>query len=230
MSDDLYNKRIWELDFLRGIAVLSMIYFHLIYDLSEIAGLEVSYQTGLNHFSGRLAGWLFIIISGISCSFSRNNIRRGIRIIVYALLISIVTLIYDPDSVIIFGILHFLGASILLYSLFKNLPKYLLLFFSIVIFTAQYLVACIEPENNILAPLGVHNSSFSSGDYYPLIPYLAMFLIGIFLGKLLYKHKRSFFPSIKKDNFINYTGRHSLIIYMIHQPVLIMIITLIKYL
>ncbi|MCX6569388.1 MAG: heparan-alpha-glucosaminide N-acetyltransferase domain-containing protein, partial [Candidatus Aminicenantes bacterium] len=67
---------------------------------------------------------------------------------------------------------------------------------------------------------GLPSQSFSSLDYFPLIPWFGVFLIGVALGKSVYASKRSLLPWRMPPTFVNFAGRHSLIIYIVHQPVI----------
>ncbi len=228
MSRDIYTKRIWELDFLRGLAVIFMIYFHLIFDLNEIMRLPISYTTGFNYLSGRIAAYLFIIISGISCSFSRSNVKRGLKTLGCALAITLVSYFYNSQMTIYFGILHFFGVSFLLYPLINKVKIFLMPPFAMLFIIGRYLISNVVVKHNYFSPIGIYNYSFSSADYYPLIPYLGYFILGVFLGKVLYKNKRSVVPKLTEDNFLNFVGRHSLIVYLLHQPVILIVISIIQ--
>lgn len=92
------NKtRIWELDLVRGIALLLMIYFHIIYDLKEIYNFPVTYGSGVNFYIGKISAILFILVSGISVSLSRSNIKRALKVLIIALVITVVTHIYESS-------------------------------------------------------------------------------------------------------------------------------------
>ena len=225
---DKNKHRIWELDFFRGIALLLMIYFHVIFDLSDIFGYNVDYTVGLNKLAGRMAGILFILISGISCSLSRNNFKRALKILAVAIGISIITHVFDPNMGIKFGILHFLGLSILLYPLLRKLNGYLLAIIGTMILIAGNLITKINVTYDYLFILGITSNRFISADYYPLIPWLGIFIYGIILGEILYNEKKSIFRFQMKDNIIMWLGRNTLLIYIIHQPIIIFIIAAIK--
>jgi len=89
------KSRIWELDFLRGIALILMIYFHVIFDMKEFFDYPVSYSIGINYYIGKASAILFMLVSGISCSLSRSNIRRGLKVLGIALAITLVTHLYN---------------------------------------------------------------------------------------------------------------------------------------
>ena len=170
------TDRIWEIDFLRGIALILMIYFHLIYDLKEIYNFDIDYTSGFNAFTGRAAGTMFIFLSGISCTLSRSNIKRGLKILGLGLVITAATYFYDPDMVVVFGILHFLGSAILIYEVLKKLDAMVLAIIAVIIYSSGNLVGKIPMDSNILFFLGITSGNFISSDYYPLIPWLGLFL------------------------------------------------------
>jgi uncharacterized membrane protein len=229
-SRSISKKRIWELDFLRGIALLLMIYFHFVYDLKEIYGYKVEYSSGFNQLTGKAAGILFIFISGISCSLSRNNLKRGIRVLAVALMLSLATWLYSPKFVILFGILHFLAICMMLSIYFIKLKMYQLFGIGALILALATVVSKIRVSYNYLFIFGICSNKFVSADYYPLIPWLGIFLYGIAIGKLVYSRKRSIFTFNAGENFVSSMGRNTLICYLLHQPVIMGIITLVKYL
>jgi uncharacterized membrane protein len=227
-EDSRGKSRIWELDFLRGIALLLMIYFHIIFDMKDIYGYNVSYSEGFNYLTGRAAGILFILIAGISCTLSRNNIKRALRILALAMVITVVTHLYSAEMGIKFGVLHFLGLSILMYPLLNNLNEHLLAILGTVILVLGSYISRLNTNFDYLFILGITSKKFTSSDYYPLIPWLGIFIYGIILGKALYKEKRSAFNFQLKNDLISWLGRNTLYIYIIHQPVILIIIGLFK--
>lgn len=224
------RARIWELDFLRGIALILMIYFHVIFDLYEFYNVPVSYYSGINYYIGKTSAILFMLLSGISSSLSRSNIKRGLKILGIALVITLVSHLYNPDFGIKFGILHFLGICMLLYPLFSKLNKYLLILIGTGIIVLGRFISNISVANDYLFPFGIYSPTFVSSDYYPLIPWLGVFLYGIALGKFLYSKKQSIIPFEIDDNPVSIIGRHTLTVYLLHQPVILAILWLIFYL
>lgn len=218
--------RLWEIDFLRGIALILMIFFHVLFDLNEIYGFKISYNSGVYFYIGKLSVILFMLISAVSSSFTRNNTRRAGKFLLIAIIITVVSHSYDPRFGIKFGILHFLGISILLYPLFRDINKYILAVLgTIIIILGQYL-GNISVQHNYLFIFNLTGSSWVSADYYPLFPWFGVFLYGIALEKIFYQKKRSLLTSTPPENFITFTGQHTLLIYLIHQPVLLLIIGL----
>jgi len=220
------NVRIWEIDFLRGIAILLMGFSHLIYDLNVFFKLPVGYQEGIGYYTGKVAASLFILIAGLSCSLSRNNLKRGLVLIGLGLLITLVTSIAVPGSNIVFGILHFLGVSILADHFFRDLAAWKLITMGTFIIIAGPYVSGVNMPNNFLVPLGLFEKNFSSFDYYPLIPWFGLFLYGMALFKLKYREKKSLFNIDLSNNLIVWLGQRALLIYLVHQPVILGILYL----
>lgn len=230
MEQQINKKtRIWELDLLRGIALILMIYFHIIYDLKEFYNFPVNYESGINFFIGRISAILFMLLSGISSTLSKNNFKRGLKVTGIALLITIGTHIYDSGYGIKFGILHFLGISMLMYPIFDKVNKYFLLIIGAFIILVGNSVSAIDTTYNFLFPFGITGYGFVSSDYYPLFPWLGVFIFGISLGKFLYSKKQSLFNFSLKDNLISKIGQKTLHVYLIHQPAIIITLVLLKY-
>ncbi|HHW47169.1 MAG TPA: DUF1624 domain-containing protein [Clostridiaceae bacterium] len=228
MENKKSANRIWELDFLRGIALLLMIYFHVIYDLKDMWDYPVSYSSGINYYIGKLSAILFMIISGISCSLSRSNLKRGLKVFGIAMAITIVTHLYGSEFGIKFGILHFLGICMMMYPLFGKLKWYLLVLLGTAMIIAGLLLDGVSVNFDFLFPIGITSPNFSSSDYYPLLPWMGVFLYGNALAKILYAKKTSLFRFSIKPNIISWLGRNTLLIYVVHQPVIIAVIYIIR--
>jgi uncharacterized membrane protein len=225
------TKRVWEIDFSRGLALVLMVYFHVIYDMNEMYGYNINYESGLNRLAGRTAGVLFILISGVSCELSRNNLKRGLKILGFGLAITLFTCLAYPSFAILFGILHLIGTSIILYSLLLSKAKWhVQAAAGIAVIAAKTLVNRVSVMHNYLFFIGIYSPGFSSADYYPLVPWFGVFLLGAAAGKLLYKNKRSLLTETYRDNVINMAGRHTLLVYLVHQPIIILILEVISWL
>lgn len=232
--------RIWEIDFLRGLAIILMVGYHLLYDLGDFAGLEqfLGFTTDLTTPAWLLAqhffAGLFVILSGVSSNFSQNNFRRSLKYLAVALLITAASYVFDPESVILFGIIHCLGVSALLYGLFlKKATATTCLISGIIIAGLSALLPSahrvLAINTNWLLPLGLHRPDFASFDYFPLIPWLGIFLIGAALGRWLYPSRKSLLGRELSPNLFNWCGRHSLWIYLLHQPVILGILYILGY-
>jgi len=233
-------NRIWEIDFLRGLAIVLMVGYHLLYDLGDFVGIKkfLGFSTDLyspawliaqNFFAG-----LFVVLSGISSTFIRNNFRRFVKLAVVALLITAVTYLFDPASAILFGIIHCLAVSVLIYALaFQRTRPTITVVWGAVFLSGTLFMPALRKllvvKTNWLIPLGLFSPSFASLDYFPLIPWFGIFLIGTALGKWLYAQPKSLLRCQLPDNPINWCGRHSLLIYLIHQPLILAILYLLGY-
>lgn len=218
------SRRIWEIDAVRGIALVLMIVFHFLFDLREFYGFPVQYNSGVYYYIGKVSGILFILISAISCAFSFSNLRRAVKFLGVALAITIGTHLYNPAFGIRFGILHFLGTCILLYPLFRDLNKYVLALLGTMIIIVGRYFGGLSADNNYWFLFNLTSNTWVSADYYPLFPWLGVFLYGIALGKTLYHRKQSLVKWCPGSNFFGYIGRHTLLVYLAHQPLLLLFI------
>jgi uncharacterized membrane protein len=232
------SRRIWEIDFLRGLSIILVVGYHLLYDLGAFVGVErfLGFTTDLSSIAWRVAqnffAGLFIVLSGTSCSLTRSNTRRGLRLLAVALALTLVIYLiavwfhlFDPADTVIFGILHCLAVSMLLYgAVFEKASAAANALCGAAVIGLAALLPMLKKalviRSNWLIPFGLPSPSFSSLDYFPLIPWLGVFLIGAALGKSVYAPKKSLLPWRFPQTFVNAAGRHSLIIYIAHQPVI----------
>jgi len=221
------NNRVWEIDMLRGILVVFLIIFHTIYDLEFLYNIPIGYTTGFIYISGRIVATSFILVSGISTVFSRNSFKRGIIVFFTAMIITLGTYIFDKDFFVIFGILHLLSICMMVSPLLKKLSPLWLFIISILLASTYFVIPYINVTHNLFFMFGIHNGEFSSSDYYPILPWAWAFVLGIALGKIMYKEKKSIFKFSVRENPLNYLGRHSLWIYVFHQPVILLLLTVI---
>lgn len=223
------GQRVWEVDMLRGIGLFLMIYFHLIYDMKEIFHYSgVGYESGINYYIGKAAGILFIFASGVSCFLSGNNLKRALKILALALLISAATHLYNPNLGVKFGILHFLGVSIALSPVLMKTHPFILFAGGAGIIALKDYLDKFTVSHNYLFPLGITGPDFISSDFYPLIPWLGVFLFGLAAGKTLYPFKQSVFSFPVRRNILTTAGRHTLWVYLLHQPVIIAVMSLLQ--
>ena len=114
----MQQSRIPLIDEIRGGAILLMVIYHAGYDLVAIFGVPcpLFFSPGVNFLRDVMAG-SFILISGCTCRLSRSNLRRGTMTFGCGLLMTAVTALVIPDQLIVFGVLHCLGACMLLFAL-----------------------------------------------------------------------------------------------------------------
>ena len=224
-------ERIWEIDFLRGLAIILMVGYHLLFDLGEFRGVKrfLGFSTDLSSVAWSAAQYffagLFVILSGTSSTLSRSNVRRGLKLLAVSLAVTVATYIFDPSSAVYFGILQCLAFSMLVYgAAFKKAGPVVCAAWGALVIglgaALPILKRALAVRFDWLLPFGIHSPSFSSFDYFPLIPWLGIFLAGAALGKTAYAARRSLVPWRLPETFLNAAGRHSLLIYIVHQPVI----------
>ncbi len=223
--------RIWEIDFLRGVSIILMVCYHLLFDLGEFRGVKrfLGFSTDLSTTAWTIAqhffAVLFVVLSGASATLTRSNVRRGLRLLAVSLAVTAATYVFDPASAVWFGILQCLAVSMLLFGgLFEKARPAALAVWGSLIIAASAAVpaakAALAPRTDWLMPFGLTSPSFSSFDYFPLLPWLGVFLAGAALGRAVYAGKRSLLPGRWPATFVNWAGRRSLLIYLVHQPVI----------
>lgn len=222
------NKRILEIDVVRVIAIVLMIVFHLVYDLNEFLGINIDYLSGFWYYEGKLSALLFIFISGISSGFSRKTVRRGIKVLFYAMIITIVTYVIFPDEYIRFGILHFLGTAMIISTVLRKISNSFLILLAFLSVIAGSYIKKLSADTYLFLPLGAMYDGFYSMDYYPIFPYIAFYILGIVIYKKVYSLGKGFIYTRENYKVIRFLSKNSLGIYVLHQPILLIFIFLMK--
>lgn len=241
------KQRIWEIDAFRGLCILFVFAAHLAFDLREF--LKLDFQLGPVQALFDYGGAVFIVISGVSATLGSRSFRRGLIVFGCGMVITAVTCgmvwldMLDSSNLILFGVLHLLGVCMMLYPLLKKLPTWLLAVLGVGIvalgywFFSFYLSPAAEgfDPRQLLFVFGLRLPGFAAGDYFPLFPHLGWFLLGIVLGRTVYRDRQTRLPKVPANalplRFLQFAGRHSLELYLIHQPVifgLIQLITLLR--
>lgn len=225
------KKRIWELDFLRGVCILGVVIVHLIYDLVDLYKIIDWEYPAAFKFIKDWGGIIFILLSGVCVTLGSRSVRRGILVFLCGMICTAVTYgmyhfkLAGQGIIIYFGVLHCLGVCMLLWPLFKKCPWWLLAVIGLALTALGfYIDAQVRVEFQWLVPLGLHVQGFQTSDYFPLLPYLGFFLLGAVLGRTAYAGKETLLPRVNENNplirFFLLCGKHSLWIYLLHQPVL----------
>ncbi len=249
-QDPLIKKRILFLDMLRGLAVLNMVLYHLLYDLVYIFGVPISWFSISKCFVWEQ--WIcftFILIAGISFRLSRKPWKNGLKLLGCAVVLSLVTALVIPEEIIMFGILHLLGCAVLLtwilWPLLKKIPAAWGFIGSLLIFVLIRHISVGRigiaglcewriPEglynNRLMFWAGFPAADFFSADYFPVLPWIMLFLTGCFGGIWWIRgsaalsgrdkpvSEKKFYRVLDKS--FGAVGRKSLWIYMLHQPIL----------
>lgn len=230
------TKRIWELDALRGICVIAMVLIHFVYDAVRFFGLfswdfSPAFQMLMNW-----GGVIFLVISGICATLGSHCVRRGVIVFGCGMVISAVTvglylLNFAPHIIIIyFGVLHCLGVCMMAWHFLKKLPTRALTLLSCVTIALGLWFRSFRVGYDGLFWLGLISDNFESADFFPLLPHLGFFLAGTVIGRTLYRRKQTLFPGADLRSplirFCTACGKHSLLIYMLHQPLIALVIWL----
>lgn len=227
-----------------------MITYHLIYDLDQWTGLAVDVDALFWFITGKTAALLFIFLSGLSSGFSKHPLKNGLRVLFFGMIITLVTYVVFPEQYVRFGILHFLGVMMVLYPLIQKLPNGVLILGSVLIITGGLIIKDQAVNTSLLLPLGFMYPRFATMDFYPLFPYSGVTLLGVLCYRYVFaeqsKANASVLPAIrKKQNYdkpaqkdeqkkkaaypmVTWISRHSLWIYLIHQPILLGLIFALK--
>ncbi len=242
--------RVGILDELRGLSILLMVIYHGAYDLVAIFGWDIPifYHPVFNVLQPFFAG-VFIFISGIACRYSHNNLKRGVIALWIGFGMTLVTVLFLPSQAILFGILHMLGSAMVLFALLQKGLDKIPTPVGISIFSVLFLLSYHLPHRYIsfmglfrfdlpselystsfLFPVGLPNAGFFSSDYFPLIPWLFLFFVGAYVGNYFKKGKmpKAFYASHVPA--LAAVGRHTLLIYVLHQPILYGFFSLISWL
>ena len=230
------KERIWELDALRGLCILGMILIHFVFDLVFFDGFELTLPPWFQYLQ-QYGHLFFILISGICATLGSKSFRRGLIVFGAGLAVSYATLFADyvvgmEGLRIWFGILHLLGLCMLVYPLFRRLPWWALALLGTAFVALGIWFARTPVTVDFLFPLGLRSGNiFTGSDYFPVFPGLGWFLLGAALGKTVYRSKRSLLPNVPSEcwifRYFRFFGRHSLEIYLVHQPILLGIALLI---
>ena len=234
------RSRFIEIDAARGIAILMMVLFHTLFDISFFSIALVNVSTGFWRYFAYATATLFLLIVGVSLVVSHDRagaklsgsaltkkfLLRGAGIFSLGLLVTAATWLYLGEGFIIFGILHLIGVSVMLSPLFFRFRKYNLITGSGCILAGFFLTGVSGPW--WLLPFGIHPAGFTSVDYTPLFPWFGVVLIGMGIGDFLYTGGvRQFVVPRLPDIFSRpfaFLGRHSLLIYLVHQPIIILLL------
>lgn len=229
------KKRIWELDALRGLCIIGVVIVHLIYDLVDLYGIIRWDYPQWFSFIKDWGGIIFLILSGTCVTLGSHNVRRGLIVFACGMICTAVTygmfrMGFGKSIIIYFGVLHCLGICMLLWSTYKNMPWWALLIHGIVLAALGLYLddlimgRALSTTDRWLMPLGIYWQGFASSDYFPLLPHLGFFLLGAAVGKTVYKRKTSLLPNVNEKNFLlrplRFCGKHSLWIYLLHQPLI----------
>lgn len=259
MSETLQTKqrRVWEIDALRGLLILCVLATHLYYTVDafcidgyySIDSYAWVNRTDPLHFwfdwgedgviykaflTDQIRSlWVkagvdgFFVVSGISCLFSRNNLHRGVKMLAGAFFISAFTKLLavwtgDPTRFIRFGVLHcYAFCHLIYYFLLEDRSDRVLLATAAPVLAVGYYLRYHPTFSDfaLLYPFGIYENGAAGGDYWPILPMLGWMLLGVVLGRHIYKARRSLLPETPADRLtkpLQWFGRRSGVIYVSH--------------
>lgn len=221
-----------------------MIVFHFVFFLDFLSLVQMAYGQGGWFILARFVQWSFLLLVGIGIQLSyqktiadrglkidflKKNIFRGLIVFCAGLLVTLASWLFLPEGYIRFGVLHLIGASIIILGFIVNYPRFALLL-SLLFYLASF------PINTIIIPesywliLGFYVENFYTLDYFPIFPWMGVPALGIWLGHILLKGYQRNYPnpafleSSRPAQLLAALGQRSLMIYLIHVPIIIGII------
>lgn len=240
-------KRYVLLDFIRGTALINMIIYHLIWDVVHLFGVKIGWYTGAaGYVWQQLICCTFIFLSGFCWDMGRKKLKRGIVTLAASFLITAITAAFMPENIILFGVLTLIGsAAIIMIPLEKALVRvnpYAGLGASWVLFVLTRYIArggislgdfelLTVPDSwysgLFSAYLGFPPESFVSQDYFPVIPWMLLYVSGYFLFRIARDRGWMHPLTCSISRPVEWCGRNSLIIYMLHQPIIYAVLKII---
>lgn len=228
------------LDVARGFAILLMFIYHFSYDLNYYGYIQQNFTHDSFWINFRLLiVALFLIIMGVSLYLSsyrglskKRFQQRLMLLIIYSALVSISSWVMFPKTFIFFGILHFITVASVLGLLFIRLGI-INLFLGLVLIVIGQTIEHSFFDQPLLQWFGLMTKLPATVDYVPLLPWFGVVLIGLYLGQILAQRPSdSFFPRWQTQHAVSkllaLAGRHSLHIYMLHQPLFLGILYIIS--
>lgn len=235
------RHRLVALDLARGTALIAMVIYHAIWDGLQfgLIGWTLERDLALQQSAKLIAG-SFLLVAGISIALASARSatpllckqgfwKRFALIAGAAVLVSIATYFALPQAPIYFGILHHIALSSVILALLTLLPAFFLVALGAGVLIIKAYVSIEAFNHPATIWLGLGTKTPVTADWVPLFPWLAAGLIGLGIGKLfILPWMASRAPQSEDQQGSNpvaqllcWMGRHSLAVYLIHQPVLI---------
>ncbi len=211
------EERLWEVDFLRGAAVVAMVIYHALYDLDYFGAFHVEVFSGFWLRFAQATATTFVLLVGVSLSLSsaravnlgkseglwKKLVTRGLKIFALGLCVTAATYAFSREGFIIFGVLHFIGLAVILAYPFLRIDRGrtgLMVGVNLVaganlMIGAAVILTGLKLQTmtfgfSCLMWLGFIPNGLYTFDYFPIFPWFGLVLVGIFLGDFLYKGYR----------------------------------------
>lgn len=229
------HHRLPAIDIARGSALAAMVIYHGAWDLEFFGYLQAGTTgSGLWRIFARAIAGSFLFIAGFSLVLAhgeairwRGFARRLVMIMAAALLISVATYQFDPDSYVFFGILHAIAFFSVLGLCFLKAPAIVTVIIAIAVFLAPRYLDIDTYAYPFLTFTGLGSIPPRSNDFVPLFPWFSTWLAGMATAQWMGRTtiERLFAgtqpATWSPSGLLSLAGRHSLAFYLIHQPVLI---------
>ncbi len=236
MTVSSHPERVEIIDLIRGMDIILMVLFNYSVTLGYFGLLHIQPDFFYRSFPLVIAS-VFIFLSGVASiasfennkeNFGRRYFSRGVKLLIFASFITLFTHIFVPEGTVYFGILHFFAVSSFLVPIFIKCDKLAPIAGVLIILSGLYLQTR-DFSFTYLLWLGFIPENFSTFDYFPLMPWLGVLLLGIFFGKgIIERTGQIKFKNNVADAFV-FLGQNSLTVYLIHQPVLIFFLMLLGF-
>ncbi len=220
------------IDLVRGIDLILMVLFNYSVTLGYFGLIQRSSDFLCSFLFPRVIASIFIFLSGIAAfisyenrknDFSRRYFIRGGKLLIFAAFITLFTDLFVPEGTIYFGILHFFAVSSFLVPFFIKYGKLNLVAGALIILTGFFLHQ-MEFDFPYLLWLGFMPENFSTFDYFPLIPWLGVLMLGVYSGKNIVERTAYLKFENRSAGIFKLLGEHSLTVYLLHQPVLLILL------
>jgi uncharacterized membrane protein len=227
------GPRVAAIDVARGAALIGMALYHLSWDFAyfRLAPAEFPLTPPMRLFSHAVAG-AFLMLAGVSLVLAhRGGLRRRAflrRLGVVggaAALLTLATWLFAPQQTILFGILHCIAVSSLLAAPLLRLPAWVALALSALVIAAPSLIASPAFDSPAVVWLGLGTVPPHTLDWRPLAPWSGLVFLGLALTRLNFRRLSAsplwrWRPAARPGRALALAGRHSLAIYLVHQPIL----------
>lgn len=230
------STRFIEIDIARVSAIGLMILYHLAFDLQTYYGIDMELYGKGWILLERTCASMFLFLTGLCFGISwqrrpdyKKFLRRGAGILLYACVVTIVTYLFDASTYVRFGILHLIATSSILLPLLAPLRFSQAVIGVLIIVIGVYGIGNAPVDTPLLLPFGWTPEGFRSVDYFPVIPWMGIILIGAAMTRRYKTWRKKFWPQKNETNastMIESVSRRSLLIYMLHQPILLLILWL----
>jgi uncharacterized membrane protein len=231
--------RIPLVDAARGTALMAMFVFHLTWDFSYFGYIDsqIVFERAFSVF-GDAIGSTFLGIAGVSLVLAhaptfraQAYLRHLAMIVAAAAAVSLATYIFIPEGFIFFGILHCIALASLIALPFLFLPWWAAAFVAALAIAVPRLFVSPIFDAPVWWWTGLSTFEPRTNDYRPILPWLGVLLCGLVLMKIgdrfaLREYLARWQPRNPASRSIVFGGRHSLAIYLLHQPIFFGIVSL----